>query len=185
MGNRLQKERGSLLVAAMLIILVLAGLGLIGVRNVILEHKQVGNYRVGEQALKVTDSGMTSAVALAASKGDAFPAFVLANGNNVSMADTSKSYFDTANRGSFGRELVQGGGVNFVTTFSAPYDTNRVPGYPVSDQFIWKKYRMTTNGYFGDQLIHPGVVDDTLRNSARRYVSYCYVGPFVLAGGGQ
>jgi|GEM_PF-3220799 hypothetical protein len=185
MKNRLQKERGSLMVAAMLIILVLAGLGLIGVRNVILEHKQVGNYRAGEQALKVTDSGMTSAVALAASKGDAFPAFVQANSNHISMADTSKAYFDTTTGGSFGRNSIQDGGVNFVTTFSAPFDTNRVPGYPVSDQFIWKKYRMTTDGYFGDQLIQPGVVDDTLRNSARRYISYCYVGPFVIAGGGQ
>jgi len=185
MRKSLQKERGSLLVAAMVLILVLAGLALIGVRNVLVEHMQVGNFRAGEQALKVTDSGMTSAIALAASKGDAFPSFVQANNYHVGMSDTAKAYFDTSTSGSFGREFANIGGVNFVTTFSAPSDTNRVPGYPVSDQFIWKKYRMTTDGYYGNQLVDPNVVDDTLRNSSRRYISYCYVGPFVVAGGGQ
>jgi hypothetical protein len=183
--NMKDQKRGSLLLVSMMIILVMSGLSLMAVRNVMLEHRQVGNYRAGEQALRITDSGMTSAVALAASKGEAFPVFVKASGNTVTMADTVSSYFDTTKTGSFGREYVNIGGVDFVTTLSAPVDTNRVPGYPVSDKFIWKKYRMYTDGYFGDQLINSEQVDTTIRNATRRYVSFSYVGPFAIGGGGQ
>lgn len=180
-----QHPRGSLLVIALMVILVLAGLGLIAVRNVMMEHSQVGNFRAGEQALNVTDAGLASVMALAVSRGDAFPAFVQANSNTLNMTDAATQFFDVTKDGSFGREFVNIGGVNFQTVLTAPADTNRVPGYPVSDQYIWKKYKMTTTGFYGDQQIKPSEVDSTLRNSTRRFVSFSYVGPYIINGGGQ
>ena len=187
-----QNDRGTLLILAMLIILVLSGLALIGVRNVLLESRQVGNFRTSEQSLHVTESGQSSVIAIAVDKGDTFPAFVAANGNKLSMTDVADPFFDTNAKGSFGHEYVNLGGgtnVNFVTEFSQPVDTNRVPGYPINDKYVWKKYRITTSGYFGDQVISivngKKAVDDTLRNSNRQYVSYTFVGPYIIGGGGQ
>jgi hypothetical protein len=187
-----QNDRGMLLIVAMLIILVLAGLALIGVRNVILESRHVGNFRTSEQALHVTESGQSSIMAVAVEKGDSFPAFIQANNFMLSMTDVADPFFDTKPKGSFGMEYVNLGGgtnVNFVTELTQPVDTNRVPGYPVNDQFIWKKYRITTSGYFGDQKISlvggKQAVDDTLRNANHQYVSYTFVGPYIIGGGGQ
>ena len=180
-------ENGSLLLTSLLIILVLAGLGIMAVRNVILELKLVGNQRIGETTLYVTESGVDSVVALAVSRGDAFPAFVLANQNRVNMTDVSDPFFDLTSTsqesGSFGKDIVGVGNVNFVSQLTLPVDTNRVPGYPVSENFIWKKYKITTSGYYGDQVVlNP---DDVLRNGARQFVSYSFIGPFVIGGGGQ
>ncbi len=182
--NRLRpNDRGSLLLTGLLVIIVLAGLALVAVRNVVLEFKLVGNYRSGEQALHVTQSGADSVMALAVAKGDAFPTYVLANQNKVSMTDAVDPFFDTKQDGSFGKEFINVGNVNFVSELSLPVDTNRVPGYPVSENYIWKKYKVTTNGYYGDQVIL--TPDDVLRNSARQFVTYSFVGPFVIGGGGQ
>lgn len=182
--NRLRpNDRGSLLLTGMLIIIILAGLSLIAVRNVILEFKLVGNYRVGEQALHVTESGADSVMALAVAKGDAFPSYVFHNANKLSMTDVADPFFDTTTDGSFGKEFISIGNVNFISELSLPVDTNRVPGYPVSENFIWKKYKVTTSGYFGDQIVLKP--DDVLRNSSRQYVTYSFVGPFVVGGGGQ
>jgi hypothetical protein len=187
-----QNDRGTLLIVAMLVILVLAGLALIGVRNVILESRQVGNFRASEQSLHVTESGQASVMAIAVEKGDSFPVFIQANNFKLSMTDIADPFFDTNPKGSFGMEYVNlgdGTNVNFVTQFTQPVDTNRVPGYPISEQFIWKKYRISTSGYFGDQQISTEggkqTVDDTLRNSNRQYVSYTFVGPYIIGGGGQ
>lgn len=179
----MRRERGSLLVIAMMIIIVLAGLGLVAVRSVMLEHHQVGNFRASEQALHITEAGIDSVVALAVSRGDAFPVFVLANQNKVRMTDASDTFFDATPDGSFGRDFAGVGGADFVTELTLPADTNRVPGFPVSEQFIWKKYKMTTTGMYGDQ--QEAETDSVLRNAAKRIVSYSFVGPYVVNGGGQ
>jgi len=181
-----QNDRGTLLIIALLIILVLSGLALIGVRTAIMESRQVGNYRSGEQSSHITQSGLTSVLALAVSKGDAFPEFVKANNYVINMTDVADPFFDTKIKGSFGYEYVNvgsGTNVNFVAKFTQPVDTNKVPGYPVNDQFVWKKYRITAYGYFGDQVVDINTPDSTLRNSTRSYVSYTYVGPYIMAGG--
>ena len=175
--------RGTLLVVALMIILVLAGIALIGVRNVSMELKTVGNFRAGEQASRVTEGGMLAVIALAVSKGDAFPQFVQAANYTIRMTDVSDAFFDVAAGGSFGYEFTNVGGVDFVTTLSSPIDTNRIPGYPVSDSFVWKKYRMETAGYYGNRTVTSP--DDTLRNSLRRVVGFTYVGPYSVGGGGQ
>ena len=86
-----QNDRGTLLIVAMLVILVLAGLALIGVRNVILESRQVGNFRASEQSLHVTESGQSSVIAIAVEKGDSFPVFIQAN-NFTILSDNNELF---------------------------------------------------------------------------------------------
>lgn len=178
--SRRTNDRGSLLLVGMMIILVLAGIAIIGARNVIMEFSQVGNYRTGEQALRVTEAGLDGTFAMAVTKGDAFPEYVEANSNKLTMADVSQGFYDTTAYGSFGPDFQNVGGVNWVTVMSLPVDTNRVPGYPVNENFIWKKYRFVTSGAYGDEVVtNP---DDTLRNASRQFVSYGFVGPFIVGG---
>ena len=119
-------------------------------------------------------------MAMAVLHGDAFPQYVFANQNKLTMVDVSTSFFDTETNGSFGKDYAGVGSVNFVSQVSLPIDTNRVPGFPVSENFIWKKYRVVTSGFYGDQIV--GTVDDTLRNSVRQFVSHCYLGPYETGG---
>lgn len=176
-------DRGSLLMISMMIVLVLAGLGIIGARNVMLEVRQVGNFRAGEQSLRVSESGIEASVALAVSRGDAFPTYVAANQNKLTMKDVSANFYDGAKYGSFGIEAVPA--VNFVTQMSLPADTNRVPGYPVSESFVWKRYRFTTSGFFGSEQGVASSASDTLRNASRVYASDSFIGPYIVGGGGQ
>ncbi|MFT5432782.1 MAG: hypothetical protein ACI9OJ_003485 [Myxococcota bacterium] len=176
-------ERGSLLLISMMVIMVLAGLGIIGARNTMLELRQVGNFRAAEQALRASESGIEASMALAVTRGDAFPAYVAANGNKLTKNDVSTDFYDGASLGSFGLEKVAS--VNFVTQMSLPADTNRVPGYPVSESFIWKRYRFVTSGFFGSEAGVAATAADTLRNGSRTYASDAFVGPYIVGSGGQ
>ena len=181
-------KRGSILLAAMLLMMVLTGLAAIGARNVIIAFSLSGNHRTGDIALKVTEAGVDSVMALAVTKGDAFHSYVQANLNQLAMNDVSGTFFDLKKDGSFGREYCLGttdcqaktGGVDFVNVLSLPQATNRVPGYPVSEDFIWNKYKITTSGFYGNQTVVTPA--DTIRNAARQYVSYIYVGPYIVGG---
>ncbi len=176
---------GMLIVVALMVIVVLAGVGFIAVRGVVSEHSQVGLFRSSEAAGRITDTGLMSVLAMAVSRGDAFPAFVLANQNTIKLSDLPNATFDLTANGSFGRDLAGVGGVNVQTVLSQPVDTNRVPGYPVNDQFIWKRYRMITTGTYGDGSVDAGTPGTVLRNSQRSFVAYTYVGPYIVNGGGQ
>lgn len=182
--DRLSTRRGSLLIVSLMVILVMAGLALVGARGVMMELSQVGNFRAGEQSLRITESGMEATVAMAIEKGDAFPLFMQQNENKLALKDVSEAFYDVSSKGSFGREYSALGGVNFVSVMTLPQDTNRVPGYPVNEAFVWKKYQISTYGYYGtaDSTATPA---DVVRNSSRQYVSHSFVGPYIVGGGGQ
>lgn len=178
-------QRGSLLVVCLMIILVMAGLALVGARGVMMELSQVGNFRAGEQSLRITQSGLEATVAMAIEKGDAFPEYMLTNQNKLTAVDVAANFYDMTTKGSFGKEAGTLKGVNFVSQMSLPSDTNRVPGYPVNDAYVWKKYSISTYGYYGTTDSVAATVSDIARNSARQYVSQSFVGPYFIGGGGQ
>lgn len=136
MNNQLQKKRNSLLITTIIIILILTKLKLINVQNIILENKQINNYHTKKQTLKITNSNMTNTITLTTSKKNAFPTFVHTNNYHINISNTSKTYFDTTNHNSFDQEFININNINFVTTFSTPFDTNHIPKYPINNQFI-------------------------------------------------
>ncbi len=176
-------DRGSILLVGMLVILVLAGLAMVAARNVILEYKQVGNFRTGEVSLRVSESGAESVMALSMSKGpDGFKQFLAAQNNKVTMASFD-NFFDVNSNGSFGKDYKGVNGVNFVTELSLPVDVTSLPGYAVPQGWIFTKYRTVTSGFYGDQNV--STADDTLRNSSAQIVTYSYIGPSPAGGAGQ
>lgn len=174
--------RGSLLLVGMLVILVLAGLAIIAARNVMLEFKVVGNFRAGEVSKHIAEDGLMGTLSIALTNPEGFRAYLLKNQKKIAPADVATSFFDTSSNGSFGRDYAGVGGATFVVTVSDPADTNRVPGYPVMEGFIWKRYKMVAAGYYGDQVTKNA--DDVLRNSSRQYITYSFVGPIPFEGGG-
>ncbi len=178
-------RKGSLLIVALMVVLVMAGLAAVGARGVMMELSQVGNFRTAEQSARVTESGMEGTIAVAIEKGDAFPAYLQETQYQLAPKDVSQSFYDMTTAGSFGREAAVLKDVTFVTKASLPMDTNRVPGYPVNDQFVWKRFQIQTYGYYGSADSGAATTADILRNSSRQYVSLSYVGPYIVGGGGQ
>lgn len=178
-------RRGSLLIVALMVVLVMAGLAAVGARGIMMELSQVGNLRSAEQSLRITESGMEGTIALAIEKGDAFPLYLQQTSYQLSPKDVAQNFYDMGSTGSFGREATVLKDVTFVTKASLPADTNRVPGYPVNDQFVWKRFQIQTYGYYGTGDSAAVTSADILRNSSRQYVSLSYVGPYIIGGGGQ
>jgi len=183
-----------MILVAMLIIVALSGLGAIAARNVMLELKQVGNYRAGEVALRVAETGIASTMILAVDRGDAFPPYLTATNGRIQLTDVADPFYQFSVTGapaaanyeqSFGATPLTNAQVNFVSLFSLPSDTNRVPGYPMNEQFIWKQYRVTTSGYYGHDGTGIPTAAEIVRQSTRQYVSDIYIGPYTQGGGGQ
>ncbi len=183
--RRLTNPRGSLLIVALMVVLVMAGLAAVGARGVMMELNQVGNFRTAEQSARVTEAGMEGAIALAIEKGDAFPLYLQQTAYQLAPKDVAQNFYDMTVKGSFGRESSVLTDVTFVTKASQPSDTNRVPGYPVNDAFVWKRFQIQTYGYYGTADSAAATAADVMRNSARQYVSLSYVGPYIIGGGGQ
>jgi len=172
-----------------MVILVLSGLGAIGVRNTILEARQVGNFRTGEQSLHVTEAGLAGVLARAIQDPDTFRTIVQ-SGKTLRMNDIVTPFFDTALKGSFGFEysnLDEGATtktrVDFVAKFTDARSTNRVPGGTGSSGQYYTKYRVTINGIFGNKEVLT-TADDVLRNANRSFIAYVYLGPFSQQQGG-
>ena len=187
-------RNGSIMLVALLVVLALTGLGAIAARNVMLELKQVGNYRAGEVALRVAETGIASTMILAVEKGEAFPPYLTATNGRIQLTDVADPFFKFPAVGaaaaenyetSFGATPVTIDKVSFVSTFSLPSDTNRVPGYPMNEQFIWKQYRVTTSGYYGHDGTGSATAASIVRQSTRQYVSDIFIGPYTQGGGGQ
>ena len=191
---RRNQHRGSMILVAMLIVVALSGLGAIAARNVMLELKQGGNYRAGEVALRVAETGIASTMILAVDKGEAFPPYLAAANGRIQLSDVAEPFYKFSTAGaaaadtyeqSFGATPLKVSQVNFVSLFSLPSDTNRVPGYPMNEQFIWKQYRVTTRGYYGHDGTTTANAAEIARQSTREYVSDIFIGPYTQGGGGQ
>ncbi len=158
------------LVLTLLVLLVLSAVALAAVQSVTNHLARAGSYRVGSVAYGVTEAGSEATMSLAAINPGAFNEFVASHG----FQDVSNIFFDTNAGGSFGREIGNVGGANWVSRLSNPISSHRAPGYAVGE-YCFRKYFSTTDGTYGNnQVTNP---DDVLRNSQKRFMSTIFVGP--------
>lgn len=162
------------LVLTMLVLLVLSAIALAAVQSVTNHLARAGSYRVGSIAFGVTEAGSEATMAIAAINPGAFNEFVATHGFRVRVGDVSQIFFDTSAGGSFGREIQNVGGANWVSRLSNPISSHRAPGYAVGE-YCFRKYFTTTDGTYGNnEVVTP---DDVLRNTQKRFLSTIYVGP--------
>ncbi|NOZ02350.1 MAG: hypothetical protein GXP54_10735 [Deltaproteobacteria bacterium] len=171
---RASSDRGMVLILALMVLLVLSALSFAAVQSVTNAMSRAGSYRIGVVAYGLTAAGSEATMAMAALNPSGFNDFVAANGFQLSMGDVSNKFFDTAEDGSFGKELANVGGANWVSQLSNPISSHRAPGYAIGE-YCFRKYFATTNGVYGDQVVAtPG---DVLRNAQKRFMTTLYVGP--------
>lgn len=170
-----RNERGSVLLLALLVLLVLSSIGLMVVQQVTGEAANVGAYRVAKQGYYVTEAGLAGPVALAAKDQTAFFGSLGASDFTVRTSDISPNFFDFGTWGSFGPEFAKQDAAQFVTYFSDPIDTRRVPGFSTGG-FCYRKYTATADGFLGTVDIDE---PESLRHTAQaRFVSHLFLGPF-------
>jgi hypothetical protein len=178
--RRTPHDRGTVLLLAMLVILVLAAVSMVAVQAAVNTMNRTGSFRVGMVAYDVTQAGSEATMALAASNPEAFNQFLEAKSFRVRMSDVSPTFFDltpadsTHSGGSFGREFGAVGGVDWETSLFNSGLSHRVPGFS-SGEFCFRKYLATTDGYYGNQAVVNA--DDVLRNSQKRFMASIFVGP--------
>lgn len=169
-----ERDRGLVLVLTLLVLLVLSAVALTAVQAVTNHLARAGSYRVSSIAFGITEAGSQATMAIAAVNPGAFNEFVAAHGYRVNMLEVSDAFFDMAEGGSFGREIDNVGGANWVSTLSLPISSHRAPGYSVGE-YCFRKYFATTDGVYGNNDI--STVDDVLRNTQKRFFSTIFVGP--------
>ncbi len=172
--QRVAASRGMVLILTMLVLLVLGAIALAAVQSVTNHLARAGSYRVGTVAYGITEAGSEATMSLAAINPGAFNEFVATHNLQVTMGDVSDIFFDTNAGGSFGRELGNVGGANWVSRLSNPVSSHRAPGYAVGE-YCFRKYFSTTDGTYGNNQIQSP--DDVLRNTMKRFMSTIFVGP--------
>jgi len=175
-----RRQEGSVLLLAMLVLLVMTATGLMVVHNVTGELANVGAYRVMKQGYYLTEAGLAGPIAQAASDQNVFMGFLQGNSFQVRTTDIHPQFYDFSSWGSFGPEFSTQDSAQFVTYFSSPVDTHRIPGFSVGN-FCYRKYTVTADGYLGaGAQSDPDEEDpDSLEHTAMaRFVSQVYLGPF-------
>ncbi len=171
-------QRGSIMLIAMLILVVLAGVSVVVLQNVNMEIANAGAFRTAKQGYYLTEAGLTGPIAQAAQNQNVFLGFLQGSGFTVRMGDISPNFFDTANDwGSFGPQFARAGAAQFVTYFSDPVDTQRVPGFSTAG-FCYRRYTVTSDGFLGVDQIDADDPETVLHTAQARFVSHLYLGPF-------
>jgi len=162
------------LILALLVLLVISAVAFAAVQSVTNTMARAGSFRVGTVAYGITASGSEATMALAATNPAGFNDFVMANGNQIVMGDVSNIFFDNGLFGSFGREIGNVGGANWVTRLANPISSHRAPGYAIGE-YCFRKYFATTDGTYGNlSVTTPG---DVIRNTQKRFMTTIFVGP--------
>jgi len=166
---------------AMLVILSLAGIGLLAVHQASYELQGAGNQRVAKQGYFLGEAGLAAPVAMAARDQNVFLSFLQTNSFIVRMSDVSADFFgfqhDTEDLGAFGPEFKTSNDAFWVTYFSDPVDTKRIPGFSV-EGFCYRKYTMTADGLLGTAGVKPDDPASVVHSTQRRFISHVYLGPF-------
>lgn len=170
-------ERGSVLLLALLVLLVLSSIGLMVVHQVAGEAANVGAYRVSKQGYYVTEAGLAGPVALAAKDQNAFFGSLGGADFTVRTTDVNPAFFDFGTWGSFGPEFSTQNAAHFITYFSDPIDTRRVPGFSTGG-FCYRKYTATSDGYLGTANVDAEAPDSLRHTAQARFVSHLFLGPF-------
>lgn len=173
-----RRERGSVLLLALLVLLVMSSIGLMVVQQVSGEAANVGAFKIAKQGYYVTEAGLAGPVALAASNQSSFFGALGGSDFKIRTSDVNASFFDFDTWGSFGPEFARANAAQFVTYFSDPIDTRRVPGFSTAG-FCYRKYTATADGYLGTDNIDTDETPDSLGHTAQaRFVSHLFLGPF-------
>jgi len=178
---RRNRQDGSILLVAILVMIVMIAMALIVVQNVTMDMAQSGTYRVSKQGFYLTEAGLTGPIAMAAKDQTGFNSF-LENKEQpyqyvVFMNNISPNFYDFSTWGSFGPEFSNPNSASFRTHFTDPVDTHRVPGFSTGE-FCFRKYNVIAEG-----LLANGEVDiddpDSVRHMAQAtFMSSLYLGPF-------
>jgi len=180
-----RSERGSVLILALLVILSLAALAVLAVHQVNYELHGAGNQRIAKQGYFLGEAGLAAPLAQAASDQGAFLSVLQTNSFVVHMSDIlpggqfySKGV-DTSEglKGAFGPEFTSAADAYWVTYFSDPVDTKRIPGFSTAG-FCYRKYTMTADGLLGLSDVDPDDPVSVVHTAQRRFVSHVYLGPF-------
>ncbi len=177
-----RREQGTVLLLAILVLVVLAAIAMVVVQQVTMEIRHAGTYRIAKQGYYVTEAGLTGPLAQASKDQNVFLGFLNTNDFTVSNSNISPNFFDFDTWGSFGPEFSTAGAGGFVTRFSDPVDTRRIPGYSTVG-FCYRKYMVTADGCLGQGCLQGTGIDtetpDTVQHRAEaRFVSQVYLGPF-------
>jgi hypothetical protein len=175
--TRTVTQKGSVLLVAMLVVVVLSGLALVLVHNVQMEWSNLGAHRMAKQGYYVTEAGLTGPIAQAAKDQDAFLGFLQGSHFTVGPEAISQQFFDHSPGGSFGLSLPAGGAGFFQTYFTDPVDTQQIPGYSLGG-FCFRRYTVVSDGFLGKGAVDPENPESVLHTSQSRFVSHLYLGPF-------
>lgn len=178
--NDLKAQEGSVLLVALMVITSLAALGMVVVFNIYQDALNAGNMRTAKQGYYLAEAGLAGPLAQASMDQELFMNFLQNNGFVVRMSDISANFFDSASDGSFGPEFARPDAATFISYFSDPVDSNRMPGYSVSG-FCFRMYTVTADGYLGTDLFDSEDPKTVVRSAQRRFVSHIFMGPFNCA----
>ena len=182
MARRRNNERGSVLLMSLLVILSLAALGMLVVHQVNYELHAAGNQRIAKQGYFLGEAGLAAPVAQAAMDQNVFLSFLQTNSFIVRMNDIYGDFYgflhDEGELGAFGPEFSEEDNAFWITYFSDPVDTKRVPGFSMAG-FCYRKYTMTADGLLGTANIDPEEHPESVGHTTqRRFISHIYLGPF-------
>ncbi len=183
--RRRHRERGAVLIIALMVILSLAALGLLAVHQVHYELLGAGNQRIAKQGYFLGEAGLAAPLAQAAKDQGVFLSFLQTNSFVVRMSDILPGWQfyskgdDTSEKlqGAFGPEFTSAADAYWVTYFSNPVDTKRIPGFSTAG-FCYRKYTMTADGLLGLSDVDSNDPASVVHTAQRRFVSHVYLGPF-------
>ncbi|MFH1531606.1 MAG: hypothetical protein ABIK09_12835 [Pseudomonadota bacterium] len=181
--GRRRRERGSVLIIALLVILSLAALAVLAVHQVNYELHGAGNQRIAKQGYFLGEAGLAGPLAQAARDQSGFLSVLQSNSFVVRMSDVDGQFYtrghDTSDglQGAFGPEFTSAADAYWVTYFSDPVDTKRIPGFSTAG-FCYRKYTMTADGLLGLSDVDPDDPASVVHTAQRRFVSHVYLGPF-------
>lgn len=146
-------DRGVVLILAMLMVLVLAGLAMGAVAGVSGLMSRTGGSRVAAQAGNVTTSGTEGTMAFAAQNPSAYIQFVTAQGGRISMGDVAANYFDLAQdgTGSFGRDVTPLTLATWGARMTGALTTHRAPGFGLGE-YCFRKYVARVDGAYRNDV---------------------------------
>jgi len=178
-----QGERGSVLIISLMVILSLAALGLLAVHQVHYELHNAGNRRVAGQGYYLAEAGLAAPVAQATADQNVFLSFLQTNSFIVRMSDIDTQFYTRGQeqsdilKGAFGPEFTDTADAYWVTYFSDPVDTKRIPGFSTAG-FCYRKYTMTADGLLGLKDVSADDPESVVHSAQQRFVSHIYLGPF-------
>ena len=179
-------SRGIALVLALMVLLSLAGLGVVAVRASFEGVRLTSNFRMDRTAYRVARTSTHSVVSRAARDPLGFTSLGFAKGNQLTMDDLSDIKTRVWDKGSKGSLAVKGATASkwapwFRVVMQTPKQLPFFPGSSVGD-FCAQKHLWRIYGRIGSKpSAHEGV-DFSPRWGEKAFLVHAYVGPINCKG---